>query len=301
MSAAPVPCDETVTIARALAQSTSALQATSESPRLDAEVLLAQVLGRSRARLLGHPRESLAPDSARRFATLVERRHAGEPIAYLTGRREFWSLDLVVTIDTLIPRPETERLVEAALDRVSRDEFATIADIGTGAGPVALALAHERPRALVLGTDRSPSAAAVARANAARLKIGNASFIVADACAALGRHGWSVIVSNPPYVAEHDPHLEADGVRFEPREALLAGPAGLSMLETLARQGPSRLAPGGWLALEHGSDQGSAVRRLLADAGLEAIETVRDLSGNERVTVGRRAIESQRARSQGVV
>ena len=278
-----------VSHAEALTWARTALAATSETARLDAEVLLVQVLGWSRARLLAHPGASLDPASARRFEALVERRRGGEPIAYLTGRREFWSLDFIVTPDTLIPRPETEHLVEAVLGVVSPGDTATIADIGTGTGAVALALGHERPGAFVIGSDRSQAAVAVARANAARLGIGNVSFIVADACAALAPTHWSVIVSNPPYVAENDPHLTTGDVRFEPPEALVSGPRGLTMLETLARQGPARLARGGWLVLEHGRDQGSAVRALLSGAGLGAIETARDLAGNERVTLGRRA------------
>ena len=289
MSPVPVTGDRVVTVARVLAQARNALETTSGTARLDAEILLAQVLGWSRAKLLAHAGASLDSVSTRCFEALVERRRDGEPIAYLTGRREFWSLDFIVTPDTLIPRPETEHLVEAVLGVVSPGDTATIADIGTGTGAVALALGHERPGAFVIGSDRSQAAVAVARANAARLGIGNVSFIVADACAALAPAHWSVIVSNPPYVAENDPHLTTGDVRFEPPEALVSGPRGLTMLETLARQGPARLARGGWLVLEHGRDQGSAVRALLSGAGLGAIETVRDLAGNERVTLGRRA------------
>ena len=289
MGTAPAIGDRMVTIGQALARARKTLEATSATARLDAEVLLGRTLDCSRARLLAHPGASIDPGSAQRFEMLVERRRDGEPIAYLTGHREFWSLDLVVTPDTLIPRPETEHLVEAVLGVVSADDAATIADIGTGAGAVALALAHERPRAFVLGSDRSRAAVDVARANAVRLGAGNVSYIVADACAALAPKRWSVIVSNPPYVAEHDPHLATGDVRFEPREALVAGPLGLDVLETLARQAPARLARGGWLVLEHGHGQGPAVRALLSRTGLEVIETLRDLAGNERVTLGRRA------------
>ena len=289
MSTAPAAGNPEITVSRTLARARAALEATSGTARLDAEVLLAQTLEWSRARLLAHPGASLDPARARRFEALVERRRDGEPIAYITGRREFWSLDLAVTPDTLIPRPDTEHLVEAVLGVVAEDGAATIADVGTGAGTVALALALERPRSFVLGSDHSAAAVAVARANAARLGAGNVSFIVADACAALAPRRWSVIVSNPPYVAEHDPHLLTGDVRFEPRAALVAGPRGLAMLETLARQGPARLTDGGWLVLEHGHDQGPAVRALLSRAGLGAIETIRDLSENERVTLGRRA------------
>ena len=282
------PIARTVTVRHTLARARASLESASATARLDAEILLSQVLGWSRARLLAHPAASLDLRSARRFETLLERRRAGEPIAYLTGRREFWSLDLLVTPDTLVPRPETEVLVEAVLGVVPAGRPATIADIGTGAGAIALAIARERPRALVLGSDLSRAAAGVARENAARLGIGNASFVVADAGAALAPGSWSVVVSNPPYVADDDPHLAAGDVRFEPRGALAAGPQGLDMLETLARDAPARLASGGWLVLEHGAGQGSAVRALLSRAGLGAIDTIRDLAGHERATLGRR-------------
>ena len=280
--------DEAITIGQALARAQAALKATSGTARLDAEILLAHALEWSRARLHAHPGASFDPRTTRRYEALVERRCRGEPIAYLVGRREFWSLDLHVTPDTLIPRPETEHLVEAVLAAVGPGEAATVADVGTGAGAVAIAVAHERPRAFVLGSDRSAAAVAVARANAARLGVGNASFAVADACAALAPRRWSVVVSNPPYVAEDDPHLAAGDLRFEPREALVAGPRGLDMLERFAREAPAALAPGGWLALEHGRVQGAAVRALLRRAGLASVETVRDLVGNERLTLGRR-------------
>ena len=288
MGTVPVAGNRAATVTQALAQARTALEAVSGTARLDAEVLLAEVLGWSRSRLLAHPGASLDPARARRFEALMERRRGGEPIAYITGRREFWSLEFAVTPDTLIPRPETEHLVEAVLGVVPPDDAATVADVGTGAGAVAVALARERPRSFVLGSDQSPAAVAVARANAARLGAGNVSFIVADACAALAQGRWDVIVSNPPYVAEGDPHLATGDVRFEPRAALVAGPRGLAMLETLARQGPARLVDGGWLVVEHGRDQGPAVRALLASARLGTIETIRDLAGNERVTLGRR-------------
>ena len=291
--------NRTVSVGRALAGARATLEATSGSARLDAEILLSHVLGRARARLLAHPATPLDSDSETRFEDLVKRRCAGEPIAYLTGRREFWSFDLHVTPDTLIPRPETEHLVEAVLAAVAPDEAATIADIGTGAGAIAIALARERPRAFVLGSDRSPAAVAVARANARRLGSGNIAFAVADACAALAPGRWSVIVSNPPYVAENDPHLLGGDVRFEPRDALVSGSSGLDMLDTLARQAPRRLAPGGWIVMEHGAGQGAAVRSLLSRAGLGVVETTRDLAGHERLTRGRRGSAVSGRRYQG--
>lgn len=289
MSAAPATGHQTVTIGGALVRARAALGAASGAARLESEILLAHALGWSRARLRAHPDARIARDCARRFDRLVQRRRNGEPIAYLTGRREFWSLDLAVTPDTLIPRHETEHLVEAVLGVVAADEPATIADIGTGTGAVAVAIALERPRAFILCSDRSRAAVEVARANAARLGAGNVAFVAADACHALAPRRWSVIVSNPPYVASGDPHLTTGDVRFEPRDALVAGPAGLDMLETLARQAPARLACGGWLALEHGAEQGPAVRDLLLGVGLGSIETLRDLAGCERVTLGRRS------------
>jgi len=287
-STAPVDGDQAVTVGQALARGRGALESTSRTARLDAEILLARVLGWSCARLLAHPDTPLDDASARRFEALVARRRRGEPIAYLTGRREFWSLDFVVTPDTLIPRPETEHLVEAVLRVVAPDAAATIADIGTGSGAVAIAIARERPWAFVVGTDRSPAAVAVACANAVRLDVRNVSFVAADACGALAPGGWSVIVSNPPYVAENDPHLTTGDVRFEPREALVSGPRGLDMLDALARHAPRRLVPGGWLVLEHGHEQGPEVRALFSRGGFTSVETVRDLAGNERVTLGRR-------------
>ena len=289
---APDAGDRNVTIERALTGARAALEATSATARLDAEILLSHVLGCGRARLHAHPGTPLDPDSGVCFETLVERRRRGEPIAYLIGRREFWSLDLRITPDTLIPRPETEHLVEAVLAAVRPDEAATVADIGTGSGAIAIAVALERPRALVLGSDRSAAAVTVARDNACRLGARNASFVVADACAALAPGRWSVIVSNPPYVAEGDAHLLGGDVRFEPREALASGPRGLDMLNTLARQAPRRVADGGRIVLEHGRDQGPEVRALLRRAGLASVETCRDLAGNERVTVGRRSPEA---------
>ena len=294
-STAPVDGDQavtvgqTVTVGQALAGARAVLEATSRTARLDAEILLARVLGWSRARLLAYPDAPLDDGSARCFDALAARRRRGEPIAYLTGHREFWSLDFVVTRDTLIPRPETEHLVEAVLGVVAPDAAATIADIGTGSGAVAIAIASERPRAFVVGTDRSPAAVAVACANAVRLAVPNVSFVAADACDAMAPGECSVIVSNPPYVAENDPYLTTGDVRFEPREALVSGPRGLDMLDALARRAPRRLVSGGWLVLEHGREQGPEVRALLSRGGFTSVETVRDLAGNERVTLGQRA------------
>ncbi|WP_081759025.1 peptide chain release factor N(5)-glutamine methyltransferase [Thioalkalivibrio sp. HK1] len=256
--------------------------------RPEAEILLGFVLGKSRTQLRMYPEAPLSPETLARFASLIGRRAEGEPIAYLTGRREFWSLDLMVSPDTLIPRPESEHLVEVALESIDPGESAQVADIGTGAGPVALAIASERERATVLATDRSLAALHIARKNARGLGIRNVSFALADSCAALKNAHWSMIVSNPPYIASDDPHLLAGDPSFEPRDALVAGSQGLDMLTRLARQAPARLVPGGRLALEHGWQQGEDVRRLLAENGFCEIETRCDLAGHERITSGRK-------------
>ncbi|MBF2761289.1 MAG: peptide chain release factor N(5)-glutamine methyltransferase [Ectothiorhodospiraceae bacterium AqS1] len=255
--------------------------------RPEAEILLGFVLGKSRTQLRLYPEAPLSPESAALFASLIERRIAGEPIAYLTGRREFWSLDLQVTPDTLIPRPESEHLVEVALEGIDPSEAMWIADIGTGSGAVALAIASERERAQVLATDRSLAALEIARKNAKRSGIENVSFALGDSCAALKNARWSAIVSNPPYIAIDDPHLLAGDIAFEPRQALVAGKQGLDMLARLALEVPARLIEGGLLVLEHGWQQGEDVRRLLAKSGFSQISTRRDLAGHERITSGR--------------
>lgn len=253
--------------------------------RLETEVLLAHVLQRPRSHLRAFPERALSPGEANGFLGLVERRRRGEPIAYLTGAREFWSLPLRVTPDTLIPRPETERLVELALEHLPGDDAAWVADLGTGAGPLALALAHERPAVHVVATDTSAAALEVARGNAARLGLGNVEFRRGDWCRALGPdERYAVMVSNPPYVPAGDPHLGRGDVRFEPRGALAAGPDGLDAIRRIAFAARHALAPGGWLLLEHGYDQAPAIRRLLMRCGYRAITTHEDLAAHPRVT-----------------
>lgn len=270
-------------IAAALAAAARRL-ASAQVSRAAAERLLAHVLGWDRGRLLAHDDAVLAPDAAARFAALVERRAAGEPLAYLTGRKEFWSLTLRVTPDVLVPRPETELLVEWGLERIpAPGSVARILDLGTGSGAVALALARERPRAQVVATDRSSAALAVARGNAQALGLA-VTFLEQDFFAALPAGPFDLVVSNPPYVAEGDPHL-AD-LRFEPALALTSGADGLAALRAIARQAPTVLAPGGWLLVEHGAEQGAAVRALLESAGLRDVRTRRDLAGHERCTGG---------------
>jgi len=258
--------------------------ASNAAAELEAEVLLAHILGVPRARLRSHPQAPVTAACQARYLDGIARCAGGEPLAYLTGKREFWSLDLTVTPAVLIPRPETELLVERALVLGTAAE-ARVADLGTGSGAVALALARERPRWQIVATDVSAAALAVARANAAGLGAARVEFLEGSWCAPLtGR--FDLLVSNPPYVAAGDPALAA--LRFEPQLALTPGPDGLAALRTLARAAPAHLAPGGWLLLEHGATQGAAVRAELVAAGLAHVRSHRDLAGHERMTEGQR-------------
>ena len=259
-----------------------------ESARLDAELLLAHALGQSRAWLLAHADDVLAADTSARIELLIAARVRGLPIAYVLGCRGFWSHQLEVTSDTLIPRPETELLVELALARIGLDHVTRIADLGTGSGAIALAIAAERPLVHVVATDASEAALTVARRNADALRLHNIEFVLGDWCAALAEQSCEVIVSNPPYIAQDDPHLETGDLRFEPRMALVSGIDGLDAIRRIASDAPAHLQPGGWLLLEHGSAQAAAVRELLIAAGLCEVETQRDLEQRERVTLGRR-------------
>ncbi len=277
------------TLDSALHDAARRLAGHSDSPRLDAELLLAHVLGSDRVRLRAHGDAPLPPDAAAAFEALVARRLRGEPVAYLLGRRGFWRFELEVTPDTLIPRPETELLVEQALARIPAGADWPVADLGTGSGAVALAIAAERPGFIVHATDRSAAALAVARRNAERLGIQNVRFHEGDWLDALPAGiDWPLIASNPPYVPDDAPHLEARGVRFEPRGALAAGPDGLDAIRCIVTGARERLAPGGWLLLEHGWDQGESVPRLLANAGYGEISNYPDLAGHPRVAAGRR-------------
>jgi release factor glutamine methyltransferase len=254
--------------------------------RLEAELLLAHALGVSRARLYAWPEHE--PDAGERaaFERLVAARERGEPIAYLTGRREFWSLDLAVTRDVLIPRHETELLVELALERIPRDRAFRVADLGTGSGAIALAIARERPLARVTATDASAAALDIARGNAARLGIDNVAFAVSDWFAAIGGARFEIIVSNPPYIASGDAHLAEGDLCFEPASALASGPDGLDAIRRIVADAPAHLADSGALLLEHGFDQAPCVRALLDAAGFDEVASIRDAGGHERVTLG---------------
>ena len=285
----------TGTLSSLLVEAEARLEGTSDSPRLDAELLLCHALGRERSYLHSHPESRLEPGQARRFEALIAARGRGEPIAYLTSKREFWSLPLKVTPATLIPRPETERLVELALERIPRDRPTAVLDLGTGSGAIAFAIASERPRARVTATDRSTEALEVARENASILKLHDIEWLEGDWYAPVAGRRFAAIVSNPPYVREGDPHLAEGDLRFEPGPALIAGVDGLRDLREIVDGAPGHLDDGGVLLLEHGLDQGPVVRVLLSGAGFSHVETWRDVAGHERVTGGKWA----KARASG--
>ena len=255
--------------------------------RVDAEWLLLHVLGKPRSWLITHADDALDQATAAAYAALVERRVAGEPVAYLTGRRGFWSLELEVSPATLIPRPETELLVEHALARLPMNRACRVADLGTGSGAIALAIAHERPSAQLIGTDASAAALAVARRNAQRLGISNITFAEGDWLAPLIDQCFELIVSNPPYIEAADPHLEHGDLRFEPAAALASGSDGLDAIRRIVGGARAHLEPGGWLLLEHGWNQGAAVRGLLQAAAYAEVFTAQDLAGHDRVSGGR--------------
>ncbi|EGT4509008.1 peptide chain release factor N(5)-glutamine methyltransferase [Cronobacter sakazakii] len=257
----------------------------SESPRRDAEILLAFVTGRTRTFILAFGETALTDDELTRLDALLARRAAGEPVAYLIGQREFWSLPLEVSPATLIPRPDTECLVEQALARLPATPC-RILDLGTGTGAIALALASERPDCHVTALDVIPEAVALAKRNAQRLGIDNVTVLQSHWFSALTDARFSLIVSNPPYIDGDDPHLSQGDVRFEPKSALVADNAGLADLETLVTEARRFLEDNGWLMLEHGWQQGEAVRELFTRAGYQGVETCRDYGGNERLTLG---------------
>lgn len=280
-------------IGQILKQATATL-VDSPSSRLDAEVLLAWVLGRDRSYLFSHPEAVLSEQQWHAYSTLVARRAAGEPVAYLCGSRGFWTLELTVTPAVLIPRPETELLVELALElgrgisTRQPGKPVTVADLGTGSGAIALALASERGQWQVYATDRSAQALSVARANADRLQLEQVHFAQGDWCSALPAGVcFDMIISNPPYIAGDDPHLGQGDLRFEPRSALVADARGLADLEAICQQSRSWLGEGGYLLLEHGHEQGHEVRALLTSRGFAEVHSKQDLAGHERVTLGR--------------
>lgn len=282
MNAAPA---RESTIGALLAGAAARLAGTG-ADRLDAELLLGVVLDVDRAHLYAHPEASVPAAATTDFLRLVARRAEGYPAAYLTGRREFWSLELVVNQHTLIPRPETELLVEITLGLLRQHVAPALLELGTGSGAVGIALARERTDAHVTATDLCRHALALAADNAARHALDNIRFVHSDWFGALGTERFAVIVSNPPYVDEHDPALWQAPLRHEPRLALDGGRAGLAALTRISAGAGRHLEPGAALVLEHGHDQGAAVRELLRVRGFTDVYTLRDGAGLERVSVG---------------
>lgn len=270
-----------------LKQAASALSdAGSDSPHIDAAVLLCHVLDKPRSYLLTWPEKELDDSQLSAFNALLARRLTGEPIAYIVGEREFWSLPLKVAPHTLIPRPDTERLVELALDKMP-PQACTVLDLGTGTGAIALAIASECPQAQVIGIDLRPEAAALAEENRIRLGIANARFLSGSWYSPLdSQERFAVIVSNPPYIDAADPHLDQGDVRFEPKSALVADDEGLADIRIISEQGRLHLNAGGWLLLEHGYEQGQAVREILTSLGYQQVSTAQDYAGLDRVTLG---------------
>jgi release factor glutamine methyltransferase len=286
-SAAPPPRNTPApprTIAETLRLASGALGSKSESPRLDAELLLGAVLGLARTTLIARGTEPIAGDSWRAYRSLIERRMRGAPIAYLTGRREFWSMALKVTPAVLVPRPETEVLVEQAVRLLPRGEECTVLDLGTGSGAIALAIASERPRARVTGVDISPAALEVARDNARTLGLCRVAWRLGSWFDAVPGERFGMVVANPPYIGAADPALEA--LTAEPALALVGGPTGLEALAAIIATAGRHLEPHGWLLLEHGSGQGRDVAGLLERHGFSGVRSQDDYSGMTRVTLG---------------
>ena len=270
-------------IDQTLVTAAKALADVSESPRLDAELLLCQALDVPRSYFFAHPEDTLDAAAVARFVAVIERRCNGEPLAYIHGQKEFWSLSLMVSPDTLVPRPETEVLVQEALSLIPREQTVDILDLGTGSGAIALAIANERPQCQVTATDVSESALAIARENARQLDISNVTFEHGAWAAPVVNRSFDLIVSNPPYVRADDPSLTA--LTYEPLQALAAGDDGLDAIRILAAQCRPILRPAGRLLLEHGADQEEEVARILEATRWTEIRCIKDLAGLPRVTI----------------
>jgi len=270
------------TIAQALQQARPDIDAT------DARMLLQSVLNVSHAYLIAHPGQELAPEQAQQFYSLAAHRVAGEPVAYLVGEREFYSLNFKVTPAVLIPRPETELLVDLALERISAERFCKVLDLGTGSGAVAIAIGRHRPLASITAVDSSAAAMVIARMNAEHLVATNVRMLASDWFNGVAGEEFDLIVSNPPYVVDGDPHLEQGDLRFEPHTALAAGSDGLDCIRCIITSAMFHLSTGGWLLLEHGYDQAAACRQLLSKEGFDEVFSHPDLAGTMRVSGGKR-------------
>jgi len=255
--------------------------------KFEAQLLLQHTLEVNRAWLLAHEHDTLPSKADADFEALLTRRLLGEPIAYILGCREFYGLNLTVTPDTLIPRPDTETLVEAALEKTPADANCTILDLGTGTGAVALAIAKHRPHAQVTAVDASHAALRIAEHNAKQLSLAHVHFTLSHWFSAVEGERFNLIVSNPPYIEQHDPHLSQGDLRFEPISALASGEDGLDDIREIIAHSLVHLLPQGWLMLEHGYNQAQLVADLMAEGGLVDIKTIQDLGGNDRVTIGK--------------
>lgn len=274
-------------IKTALTRGTSRLEKTSSSARIDAEVLLTEALNKTRTYLYTHPEIELTQAETQHYNQLIKQRELGHPIAHLIGSKEFWSLPLLVSPDTLIPRPETELLVTLTLERLNANKSALVLDLGTGSGAIALALASERPAWQIHAYDKSQAALSIAQKNASQNHLHHIHFGQSDWLDSIPPSmTFDAIVSNPPYIAENDPHLQQGDVRFEPKEALISGRTGLDAITQIIKIGLSYLNPNGFLLIEHGFDQQNAVQALFHQAGYTNIQTWQDWQGNPRVTGG---------------
>ena len=258
-----------------------------DEAKLEAQLLLQHVLNVNRAWLIAHENDALQANQHAAFEALLNRRLNGEPIAYILGGRAFYGLDLLVTPDTLIPRPDTETLVEAALAKIPMAAHPSILDLGTGSGAIALAIAKNRPQASVIAVDASKAALAVAKKNAQNLSIDNVEFVLSNWFQHLNNQPFDVILSNPPYIEENDAHLSQGDLRFEPISALSSGKDGLNDIRQIIENSLVHLLPQGWLMLEHGFNQADKVADLMANTGFVSIETIKDFGGNNRVTIGK--------------
>ena len=275
------------TCAAAQSQLINSLGLEASDARLEAQLLLQTAAHKNRAWLIAHEGEALTDSIAQAFEALLKRRLQGEPIAYILGMREFYGLNLMVNQDTLIPRPDTETLVDAALAKIPNDAAASILDLGTGSGAIALALALHRPQANVIAADASLAALKMAEKNAQALAIHNVEFVLSDWFSQIPQQQFDLIISNPPYIEQNDIHLSLGDLRFEPLSALASGLDGLDDIRHIIEHSLLYLKPQGWLMLEHGYNQATQVADLMAETGLIDIVTLQDLGGNNRVTLAK--------------
>ncbi len=274
------------TIKEGIEAYTDELKSHSETPRLDAELLIAAITEQPRTQLVAYPERQLTAAEEKQLKKYVNRRSKGEPIAYILGHKEFWSLDFHVTPDVLIPRPETEMLVEWALNNLPEKETCRVADLGTGSGAIAIALADERPNWIIDATDISKKALKVAKQNADWYRVANVNFYCGQWCQALPGKNYHAILGNPPYIASHDEHLQ--NLHYEPRSALSAGEDGLDAIRIIIREAKTYLSENGWLVLEHGYDQSDKIVELMKQNNYRDVKDYPDLAHMPRMIVGRK-------------